>query len=126
MKFSLLYTNPNPGTVSGAAWIKYSFDANYRLGKMWIWNMNQYAETDRGLRRVTVEYTSDGSTWQKLGDYEIPEAAGATGYPHNYEIDFCGVYAKAVCITANTSGGNWGDSGPYYGLSEVKFGLYDF
>jgi hypothetical protein len=45
-------------------------------------------------------------------------APGAAGYDHDTTIDFRGVVAKYVKITANS---NWGGKVAQYGLSEVRF-----
>ena len=116
--------NLHPDTATGAAWIKYEFDKAYNLGRMWIWNHNQLGATSRGLRNVIIEYSEDGNTWTKLGDYEFERASGALSNPHNEEIDFEGASAKYVVITAKDENGNWGDGGLYYGLSEVRFGIF--
>ena len=42
---------------------------------------------------------------------------------HGNEIDFAGVRARYVVITAKTIDGNWGDIWNYYELSEVRFHL---
>lgn len=112
--------NPYAGLPTGAAWIVYTFDKQYQLGRMSIWNFNQYGLTTRGLRNVEVYYSQNNQTWNKLGDYTIPQAAGSTNYSYNYQIDFGGVPAKYVAIIADVQNGNWGDPS-YYGLSEVRF-----
>ena len=121
------YTNPHPGTYnpgSGAwTWIKFDFDDVYHLGELWVWNYNEY--TGRGFRNVVIEYTSDGTTWKKLGDYVFAQAPGTTNYAHNTAIDFNGVEANSVVITTKkgVGVGNWGDGdyGGLFGLSEVRF-----
>lgn len=126
-------TNPSPhgNAEVGAAWIAFEFDQVYSLGKMWIWNHNQPESSlltagQRGLRDVAIEYTTDGSTWTKLGDYTFAQATGDADYVYNTVIDFAGVDANSVVITAKTTNGNWGaedDGSFYYGLSEVRFGI---
>lgn len=115
-------TNPDPGNHQGAAWIKFTFDKSYTLDNMWIYNHNQFNMSRRGLRDVYVEYSPDGESWILLGEYRLNEAAGTDFFPYNNEIFFGGIKAKSVLITAKEDGGNFGE--PYYGLSEVRFGLY--
>ncbi len=112
-------TNTYPGLPQGPAWIVYNFDAEYAIGRMSVWNFNQLGGTTRGLRNVDVYYSQNGTAWEKLGDYVLPEAAGAENYPYNYQIDFNGVNASAVAIVADAENGSWGDI--YYGLSAVRF-----
>jgi len=123
------YTNPHPGTYnpgSGAwTWIKFNFNDVYHLGELWVWNYNE--NTGRGFKNVVIEYTSDGATWKKLGDYVFAQALGTTNYAHNTTIHFNGVEANSVIITTKkgVNTGNWGDNnplyGPLFGLSEVRF-----
>jgi hypothetical protein len=105
----------------GPAWIEYEFDKVYKLHEMWVWNYNgEGLNTVYGLKNVTIEYSTDGNDYTKLGDtHEFAQAPGASGYEHNAPIDFSGVTAKYVRITANS---NWiGAIYNQYGLSEVRF-----
>lgn len=117
----------NPAGLDCSTWLRFDFNTVYPLGVMWIWNHNQWRpdldETNRGLKNVQVHYTSDGQSWTKLGDYEIPRMVGAQWVAHNYEIDFAGADANSVLITADSVDGNYGSQ--YYGLSEVMFGIHD-
>ena len=128
--YGMLVCDPNapsaavPGqTVTGAMWYRFDFDQVYNLGKMYVWNYNQIATvdlTDRGLKNVTVEYTSDGVNWNTLGTDQIAQALAETQSTFDpNEIDFAGAAASSVVITASD---NWGDP-DLYGLSQVQFGL---
>jgi len=105
----------------GPAWVQYDFDKPYKLHQMLVWNYNGPSLlTGFGFKAVSVEYSTDGSTWTALPDVgEFARAPGANGYAYNTTVDFAGVAAQSVRITANS---NWG--GPIfgqYGLSEVRF-----
>ncbi|MFC1677895.1 LamG-like jellyroll fold domain-containing protein [Planctomycetota bacterium] len=114
-------SNPNPGSEAGAAWIKYEFDKAYDIKDIWLWNYNEAGSSDNGMRNVSIEYSTNGSSYAKLGDYEIPQAFGAENMGRNFEVDLGDVSAKYVVITAKATNGNWG--GSHYGLSEVRFNL---
>lgn len=116
--------NPHPGTAKGSAWIEFDFDRVQNITQMWVWNYNE--GTRRGLRNVTIEYTVDGHAWKKLGDYVFGQAPGTTNYTHNTTVDFKGVAAKSVVITAKEGSniGNYGDPS-MYGLSEIRFYVSD-
>jgi hypothetical protein len=119
--------NPNPGTVPGWTWIKVDFGRAYRLGAAWAWNYNQPPSSHaRGLRNVTVEYSTTGGTnasdWHTLGAYELPIATGAPTYAGASAFDFDGREARFVTITSHTNAGSWGDT-TYRGLSELRFDL---
>ena len=101
-------------------WIQYEFDRAYKLYDMLVWNYNQDIEpvVDFGLKNVTIEYSTDGSDWTQLGDaFEFAQGPRLAGSTPNTAIDFGGLVARYVKITANS---NWGGLSQY-GLSEVQF-----
>jgi hypothetical protein len=107
-------TGPQP------TWIQYEFDRVYKLWQMWVWNSNQAVEfaLGFGIDEAIVEYSLDGTTWTALADVpEFVQAPSDPTYVHDTTVDFGGVLAKFVKITAKT---NWG-GGEQYGLSEVRF-----
>ena len=105
----------------GSAWIQYDFDKPYKLHKMLVWNYNgPLILIGFSIKDVTVEYSIDGNTWTVLPDSnEFAQAAGQDSYQCNNTVDFNGLMAKSVRITANS---NWGGAiFNQYGLSEVRF-----
>jgi len=107
-------TGPQP------TWIQYEFDRVYKLHQMWVWNFNQVIEplVGLGFKDVTIEYSTNGADWTVLADVPgFARAPGQDGYAHNTTVDFGGVPAKYIRLTANS---NWGGL-PQYGLSEVRF-----
>lgn len=125
------HSNPHPGTYNPGpgewTWIKFEFDRIYSLRELRVWNYNEW--TVRGLRRVVIEYTVDGVSWQRLGKFLFSRAPsdgsgkGMPSYRYNTTVDFGGAAAKAVVITTEEGAGvgNWGDGFPLFGLSEVRF-----
>jgi len=106
---------------ANAARIQYEFDKGYKLHQVWIWNHNSVLEPGIGfgVKNATIEYSTDGTKWATLGTTHVfNPAPGAAGYAHNTTIDFGGVVAKYVKITANS---NWGGKVAQYGLGEVRF-----
>jgi len=102
-------------------WIGFEFDKVYRLHEMWVWNSNDGIEPvlGFGLKDVTIEYSANGIDYTTLGTtHQFTRAPGTDGYAHNSTIDFSGVAARYVRLTANS---NWGGLMPQYGLSEVRF-----
>ncbi len=101
-------------------WIQYEFDRACKLREMWVWNYNTEYEAffGSGFKDVTVEYSSNGTDWNTLGQFEFARAPGAKDYEHNTTIDFKGLMVKFVRLTAATK---WGEVIPQYGLSEVRF-----
>ena len=103
------------------AWIEYELDKVHKLHEMWVWNSNQVMESfiGFGIKDVTIEYSTNGTDYTTLGTtHEFVQAPGAVDYAHNTTIDFSGVTAKYVRLTANS---NWGGIFKQYGLSEVRF-----
>ncbi|UCD52808.1 MAG: hypothetical protein JSW27_09245, partial [Phycisphaerales bacterium] len=100
--------------------IQYEFSRVYKVVDMKVWNSNSGFEgfLGYGFKDVTVEYSVDGETWTVLADVEFAQAPAAAGYMANTVVDFGGVGAKYVKLTANT---NWGGLFPDAGLSEVQF-----
>jgi len=110
-------------TAKGAsqpAWIQYEFDRVYKLDEMWVWNYNTFFELilGFGFKDVSVEYSTNGTDWTSLGDFQFAQAPAADGYAHNTTVDFAGVAVKYVRLTAKS---NWGGFSPQFGLSEVRF-----
>ena len=107
-------TGPQP------TWIQYKFDQVYKLDEMWVWNYNVGFEEvlGFGFKDVTVEYSTDDTSWMVLeGVGEFAQGTAESGYGHNTTVDFGGVQAKYVRLTADSSFKELGQ----YGLSEVRF-----
>jgi len=107
-------TGPQP------TWIQYEFNKAYKLREMWVWNYNVEFEfvLGLGLKDVTIEYSVNGTDWDVLpGVPQFAQGTGQPDYEHNTTVNFDGVVAKYVKITANS---NWGTTNQY-GLSEVRF-----
>ena len=107
-------TGPQP------VWIRYEFDRVYRLKEMWVWNHNSMFELilGFGFKDVTVEYSANGTDWTVLKDVQFAQGPGQDSYAHNTTVDFGGVAAKSVRLTAKN---NWGGIARQCGLSEVRF-----
>ncbi|GAF74176.1 unnamed protein product, partial [marine sediment metagenome] len=103
------------------AWIEYELDKVHKLHEMWVWNYNQVIESivGFGFKDVTIEYSVDGNDYATLGTtHEFARALGMLDYAYDTTVDFNGVAAKYVRLTANS---NWGNVLDQFGLSEVRF-----
>jgi hypothetical protein len=100
-------------------WIQYDFGRMYKLQEMHVWNYNGEFEDIIGFgqKNVAVAYSANGTDWTVLGDFDLAQGTGLDGYASNTTIDFGGVAAQSVKITANSDFGGMGQSG----LSEVRF-----
>lgn len=112
-------SDPAGGTP---VWIQYQFDRIYKLRELQVWNYNSDLEylVGFGVKSVSVRYSTDGVTWDILGDFTLAQGPSSAGYKANTTVDFAGQAAKYVRLVVNSG---WGGSGRY-GLSEVRF-LYD-
>jgi hypothetical protein len=102
-------------------WIQYQFDKVYKLHELWVWNSNQPIESFLGFgaKKVTIEYSVDGTTWTQLDNVpEFARAPGTAGYTPNTIVSLDGVMAKYVKLTINST---WGGMSSVTGLSEVRF-----
>ena len=116
-------TGPRCGSARGVQpnWIQYQFDKVYKLYDLKVWNSNGLIESfiGFGARKVTIEYSVDGTTWTALANVpEFAQAPGTVGYAANTTVSFGGVLAKYVKLTINST---WGGVSPVTGLSEVRF-----
>jgi len=99
--------------------IQYEFDKVYKLHEMLVWNSNQIVESFLGLgvKDVTLEVSTDGTTWTTIEDVPpFAKAPGTTGYAANTVVAL-GVMAKFVKINVLSGHGMV----PQNGLSEVQF-----
>jgi len=101
------------------AWIQYTFDTTCKLDRMLIWNFNAVFESilGWGLKDVTIETSENGTDWTLFDEVELAQATSADGYRPDKVIEFGGVLAKAIRLTAQN---NWGEMIDLYGLSEVR------
>ena len=106
-------------TDNGPVWVQFEFDTVYKLHQMLVWNCNVQFEAilGFGLNAVTVEYSENGVEWTVLGDLEFAKATSMPDYTANTTVDFGGVAAKYVKVTATSNHGMLNQ----YGLSEVRF-----
>jgi hypothetical protein len=106
-------------TPAQPVWIRYDFDRVYKISELWVWNYNSQFEylLGMGLKDTTIEYSTDGTTWKTLGDFQFAQATSLAGYAHNTTVSFAGVAAKSVKITVKSA---W-TSTKSYGLSAVRF-----
>ncbi|MBN2129381.1 MAG: discoidin domain-containing protein [Sedimentisphaerales bacterium] len=91
------------------AWVEYTFDKEYKLDELWVWNANSQLETymNFGAKDVTIEYSTDGEIWVALENVpEFAKGTGLPGYAANTVVDFGGVTARHVRLTINATWGN--------------------
>jgi hypothetical protein len=100
-------------------WIQYDLGKVCKLQEMWVWNYNIDYEflLGMGVKNTTIQYSTDGTNWKTLGNFDFAQGPSAANYDHNTTVAFGGLAARYVKINVNSG---WGTSGQY-GLSEVRF-----
>ena len=124
----LLHGNIGEGTMwlsaedaNEAAWIEYDLGRIYKLDEMWVWNSNESLEAwiGIGFKEVVIDYSVDGIEFETLGmTHEFNQATGQPDYAHNTTVDFNGISARYVKLTAKS---NFKSMLDQYSLSEVRF-----
>ncbi len=132
----------NEHNPDGVVWIMLELDnSTPTVDFIQIWNHNQSQHTRRGLKKVYINYSSDGKVWQTLKNGEkeyhfINQSKGSALEPADFSLKTKGLRIKYLCITADIHEGNYyHDNNPrtlreaddlnqnvnYYGLSEIRF-----
>jgi len=102
-------------------WIEYDLGRIYKLHEMWVWNSNEGLEKSIGIgfKEVVIDYSVDGTEFVTFGTtHEFNQAPSTANYAHNTTIDFSGISARYLRLTANS---NFRNILEQYGLSEVRF-----
>jgi len=107
-------TSPNPARPA-SHFIMYDFGKTYKLGQMEIWNSNDPAHLDWGMRDVAIDYSVDGETWASAGTFTFPQASGLSTYEGAEGPDLDGAEGRYLLITGLN---NYG--GDCFGLSEFR------
>lgn len=88
----------------------------YPLSKVVIWNYNDPAHLDYGLKQFRLRISDDNTTWKTIGSYTLPQGTGETAMAPSLTISFDGEvrghYLQLEIL------GNYG--GERVGLSEVS------
>ena len=98
------------------AWIEFTFDKDYALYEMDVWNHNGLLGLF-GIQEALIEISTDGAEYTTLGTYTFTKAPGISGYAANTTVDLGGLIASKVRITAQSG---YLDA-INVGLSEVQF-----
>lgn len=93
----------------------YDFGEVFKLGEMTVWNTNDPAHLNWGMRDVNIEASVDGVTWASVGTYTFAQASGLSTYEGFAGPDLGDIEARYLLIVAEN---NWG--GECYGLSEIR------
>ncbi|MCB0762798.1 MAG: hypothetical protein KDC12_14825, partial [Flavobacteriales bacterium] len=110
--------NPNPARTQ-EHWIMYDFANLYALEQSIVWNYNVPGDTDKGIKTIIIDTSTNGTSWNEWGTIVIDEAPGQDTYEGEMGPDFNGVAARYVLISVVD---NWGDAS-CQGFAEIKFNI---
>ena len=112
----------SPSGLEGYQWIHWEFDGIYPLGEMWVWNWNENAYPQFGIKDATIQTSLDGTTWTTFGPVQIPRRDDGLKGPVSLALPMNNVRARHVLLTtANNADANWGWASTELGLCEVRF-----
>jgi len=115
-------TSPS-GIVYTDGWVQFEFSEPQTISQIWVWNYNASTTLNRGWEFVAIDYSVDGTTWERLGGGDtyltFAKATGLDSYECNNKIDF-GFTVTKIVMNLHWADGNYGDPS-YNGLSEVLF-----
>jgi hypothetical protein len=97
----------------------YDLGYQYELGQIHLWNSNNPKNLDRGIKKMIIDYSTDGENWTELGTYDMEMANGKTTYEGFDGPDFEGIEARYLLLTAQS---NWG--GECVGFSEIRIQVH--
>ena len=111
--------SPNPNTARDSThWIMYDFGSAYKMQSLSIWNINAPEILDYGIKTAIVDYSMDGIDWISYGTINLSQGVGKNEYEGESILDFKGIVAKYLLITAEE---NYG--GNCTGFAELKLGV---
>jgi alpha-mannosidase len=64
-------TQARPQTRKGVVWVVYTFRKKIKPDFIEIWNHNQHDHTNRGLKKVYLEYSNDGINWATIQNGDL-------------------------------------------------------
>lgn len=109
----------NPLTELGQThWILYEFEEAKSIESLRIWNINNQKNLDNGAKRMRVDISNDGASWQNMGVLLIDKADASRTYTGQDFTDLGVFEAQYVLFTIIENHG-----GGCSGLAEVQFKL---
>ena len=108
--------SPNPANKTGH-WIVYDLKDRYTIDKIKVWNVNDPAHLDWGIRDFKIEYSGNYINWFDAGEFKLDKANGSPIYEGMNWINVRMPEARYVLITAIS---NYGKE-QCYGFAEIEF-----
>ncbi|MEL7120900.1 MAG: T9SS type A sorting domain-containing protein [Bacteroidota bacterium] len=103
-------------------WLMYDFGFDYNLGTSIIWNYNEPNFTEYGIKKMAVDYSSDGVNWTSWGEHDLDLATGRRDDIGSVGPDLSGIKARYILLSVIETGES---SVTCAGIAEVRFNLSD-
>lgn len=109
---------PSPNIANGNGhWILYDLKERYTIDQVKVWNVNDPAHLDWGIKDCKIEYSGNLTNWYQAGELRLDKATGRSNYEGMDWTNLRMQEARYVLITALS---NYG-TGNCYGLAEIRF-----
>lgn len=104
----------------GGSSLTFNLKGSYPLGDIYIWNYNDPAALDNGVKEIEIFYENDGGkssqSWKSAGTFTVPKATGSDAEKASIRIPMNNAAAQFVRLSVKSNYG--GDDN---GLSAVRF-----
>lgn len=97
--------NPNSENPN-SHWIMYDFGSVMEMYKLSIWNINAPEYISYGIQTANIDYSMDGISWVEYGEVTLNQGSGQNTYEGDQLLNFDGINAKYLLITAKTTFGS--------------------
>ena len=106
----------NPNTAREEShWIMYNFGSVKEMYNFSVWNVNAPDYLEFGIQTAHVDYSEDGVTWTEYGEVSLAKGTGKNTYEGEEILNFNGLNAQYLLITAETTFGS-----DCAGLAEIR------
>ena len=99
-------------------WLLYDFSDSYSIESMNVWNANHPDRLATGVKRMRLDVSEDGSTWNNMGVMVLEQGTGLNNYEGQLIEDMPSFSARYVLMTILETHGDVCAS-----LAELKFNL---
>ena len=103
-------------------WLMYDLGYEYNLGTSIIWNYNEPNFTEYGVKKMAVDYSSDGVNWTSWGEHQLDLATGRRDDTGSMGPDLSGIKARYILLSVVETGESRVTCA---GVAEVRFNLSD-
>ena len=101
-------------------WLKYDLQYNYAIDTLFMWNYNVWSETGKGVKRISIDHSVDGSIWSTSGEFEIEKAPGSWKYNKAQSLVLDIDNARYLLITVIET---WDALANCAGIAEIKMNV---